>query len=122
MPPLLEVKNLGVTFNQGNNSINAVKNVSFKLDKKNIGNSGESGSGKSITAKSIMGLLPDSPAPVISGEISFNNQNLTQFNSKAFQKIRGKDIAMIFQDPISSLNPRTTIGKQITEVILQHKK
>ncbi|MCQ9289626.1 ABC transporter ATP-binding protein [Staphylococcus gallinarum] len=123
MPPLLEVKNLGVTFNQGNNSINAVKNVSFKLDKKKIlGIVGESGSGKSITAKSIMGLLPDSPAPVISGEISFNNQNLTQFNSKAFQKIRGKDIAMIFQDPISSLNPRTTIGKQITEVILQHKK
>ncbi|SUM30642.1 Putative glutathione transporter, ATP-binding component [Staphylococcus gallinarum] len=62
MPPLLEVKNLGVTFNQGNNSINAVKNVSFKLDKKKIlGIVGESGSGKSITAKSIMGLLPDSP-------------------------------------------------------------
>ncbi|PNZ56614.1 ABC transporter ATP-binding protein [Staphylococcus casei] len=123
MPTLLEVKNLGVTFNYEETTIQAVKDISFKLDKKKIlGIVGESGSGKSITAKSIMGLLPDYPDHTLSGEIIFNDNHLNNFSNQSFQKIRGKDIAMIFQDPISSLNPRITIGKQITEVILQHKK
>ncbi|TGE16483.1 ABC transporter ATP-binding protein [Staphylococcus petrasii] len=123
MSSLLEVKHLGVTFNYEEQVIEAVKDVSFKLGRKKIlGIVGESGSGKSVTAKSIMGLLPDYPPHTISGDIKFNDDNLAHASKKTFQNIRGKDIAMIFQDPISSLNPRTPIGKQITEVILQHRK
>lgn len=123
MSSLLEVKHLGVTFDYEQKSIKAVKDVTFTLDRKKIlGIVGESGSGKSVTAKSIMGLLPDYPHHTISGEIKFNGKDLSEFSNKAFQNIRGKDISMIFQNPISSLNPRTSIGKQITEVILQHRK
>ena len=77
---------------------------------------------KSITAKSILGLLPDYPDHTLTGEIIFNGQSLTNLSTSALQQIRGKDISMIFQDPLSSLNPRLTIGKQITEVLFQHKR
>lgn len=123
MSSLLEVKHLGVTFNYEEQNIEAVKDVSFRLGRKKIlGIVGESGSGKSVTAKSIMGLLPDYPAHTVTGEIRFDGNNLVDATNQTFQSIRGKDIAMIFQDPISSLNPRTPIGKQIMEVILQHRK
>lgn len=123
MSSLLEVNHLSVTFNYEEQSVEAVKDVSFKLGRKKIlGIVGESGSGKSVTAKSIIGLLPDYPHHTITGDIQFDGDNLTQASQHQFQRIRGKDIAMIFQDPISSLNPRTPIGKQITEVILQHRQ
>lgn len=120
---LLEVNSLNVQFNYDETTVQAVKNVSFELRKKHIlGIVGESGSGKSITAKSILGLLPDYPDHTLTGEIIFNGQSLTNLSTSALQQIRGKDISMIFQDPLSSLNPRLTIGKQITEVLFQHKR
>jgi len=122
MSSFLEVKHLGVSFEYEQHSVKAVQDVSFKLDKKKVlAIVGESGSGKSITAKSIMGLLPDYPQHTLTGEIKFNGKNLLNLSNKAFQGIRGKDIAMIFQDPLSSLNPRMTIGSQIMEVILKHR-
>lgn len=123
MSNLLEVNSLNVQFNYEETTVQAVKNVSFELRKKHIlGIVGESGSGKSITAKSILGLLPDYPDHTLTGEIIFNGQSLTNLSTSALQQIRGKDISMIFQDPLSSLNPRLTIGKQITEVLFQHKR
>ncbi|HDZ7695132.1 TPA: ABC transporter ATP-binding protein, partial [Staphylococcus aureus] len=123
MSNLLEVNSLNVQFNYDETTVQAVKNVSFELRKKHIlGIVGESGSGKSITAKSILGLLPDYPDHTLTGEIIFNGQSLNNLSTSALQQIRGKDISMIFQDPLSSLNPRLTIGKQITEVIFQHKR
>lgn len=123
MSNLLEVNSLNVQFNYDETTVQAVKNVSFELRKKHIlGIVGESGSGKSITAKSILGLLPDYPNHTLTGEIIFNGQSLTNLSTSALQQIRGKDISMIFQDPLSSLNPRLTIGKQITEVLFQHKR
>ena len=123
MSNLLEVNSLNVQFNYDETTVQAVKNVSFELRKKHIlGIVGESGSGKSITAKSILGLLPDYPDHTLTGEIIFNGQSLTNLSTSALQQIRGKDISMIFQDPLSSLNPRLTIGKQITEVLFQHKR
>lgn len=123
MSNLLEVNSLNVQFNYDETTVQAVKNVSFELRKKHIlGIVGESGSGKSITAKSILGLLPDYPDHTLTGEIIFNGQSLNNLSTSALQQIRGKDISMIFQDPLSSLNPRLTIGKQITEVLFQHKR
>lgn len=123
MSNLLEVNSLNVQFNYDETKVQAVKNVSFELRKKHIlGIVGESGSGKSITAKSILGLLPDYPDHSLTGEIIFDGKVLTELTSASLRQIRGKDISMIFQDPLSSLNPRLTIGKQITEVLFQHKR
>lgn len=123
MSNLLKVNSLNVQFNYDETTVQAVKNVSFELRKKHIlGIVGESGSGKSITAKSILGLLPDYPDHTLTGEIIFDGKVLTELTSASLRQIRGKDISMIFQDPLSSLNPRLTIGKQITEVLFQHKR
>ncbi|MBE2133367.1 ABC transporter ATP-binding protein [Staphylococcus argenteus] len=123
MSNLLEVNSLNVQFNYDETKVQAVKNVSFELRKKHIlGIVGESGSGKSITAKSILGLLPDYPDHSLTGEIIFDGKVLTELTSASLRQIRGKDISMIFQDPLSSLNPRLTIGKQIIEVLFQHKR
>ncbi|MGZ1676447.1 ABC transporter ATP-binding protein [Staphylococcus argenteus] len=123
MSNLLEVNSLNVQFNYDETTVQAVKNVSFELRKKHIlGIVGESGSGKSITAKSILGLLPDYPDHTLTGEIIFDGKVLTELTSASLRQIRGKNISMIFQDPLSSLNPRLTIGKQITEVLFQHKR
>ncbi|MDR7619081.1 ABC transporter ATP-binding protein [Staphylococcus argenteus] len=123
MSNLLEVNSLNVQFNYDETTVQAVKNVSFELRKKHIlGIVGESGSGKSITAKSILGLLPDYPDHTLTGEIIFDGKVLTELTSASLRQIRGRDISMIFQDPLSSLNPRLTIGKQITEVLFQHKR
>lgn len=122
MTNLLSVQDLNVTFNYEDTSKHVVKDVSFDLRKKHIlAIVGESGSGKSITAKSILGLLPDFPEHTLTGNIIFNDQKLTDLSPASLRQIRGNEISMIFQDPLSSLNPRTTIGKQITEVLFQHK-
>ena len=83
---------------------------------------GESGSGKSVTAYSILNLVPDPPGKIVSGEIIFKGKDLTKLSGKELQNIRGKEIAMIFQEPMTSLNPVLKIGDQITEAILQHNK
>jgi peptide/nickel transport system ATP-binding protein len=118
---LISIKNLSISFKKDSFERNVVQNVSFSLKKNEIlGIVGESGSGKSVTSLAIMGLLPKHISVISSGEIIFNNQDLTQIDSKAFQKIRGNAIAMIFQEPMSSLNPSMNCGNQVAEVLLRH--
>ena len=86
-----------------------------------LGIVGESGSGKSVTARSIMRLLPSPPSYMKEGEIEFQGENLTQKTEKEMESIRGRDISMIFQDPMTSLNPTIQIGKQIAESLIKHQ-
>jgi oligopeptide transport system ATP-binding protein len=123
MDSLLEVQNLSVSFDTYAGEVKAVQEVSFSvLPGEAIGIVGESGCGKSVTAHSIMGLIPIPPGRTVSGKILFNHTDLLQLPDKAMEKIRGNDIGMIFQDPMSSLNPVLTIGTQITETLQLHKK
>ncbi|MGG6229745.1 ABC transporter ATP-binding protein [Tenacibaculum sp. SDUM215027] len=113
---MLEVKNLEISFK---NSPPVVHNISFDLKKNKIlGIVGESGSGKSVSSLAILGLLPKTAS--IKGELFFNQQNLLNFNENDFRKIRGSQIAMIFQEPMSSLNPTLTCGVQVAEILQQH--
>ncbi|MDY0131464.1 MAG: dipeptide ABC transporter ATP-binding protein [Desulforegulaceae bacterium] len=119
---ILEIKNLDISFNKKvGKSINSVKSLSFTLrQKETLAIVGESGSGKSITAKSIIGLLPKPPFCEVSGEILYKNTDLLKMPESYIQKLRTKKIAMIFQEPMSSLNPLHKIGNQIGEVFLIH--
>ncbi|MGZ9586085.1 ABC transporter ATP-binding protein [Paenibacillus marinisediminis] len=120
--PLLEVNDLHVSFKARGGEVKAVRGVSFHVNPgEAVAIVGESGCGKSVTAQSIMRLLPTPPSFVKHGEIKFNSRNLLSLKEKEMQAIRGKDIGMIFQDPMTSLNPTMTVGKQITEVLTKHK-
>lgn len=120
---ILEVKELSTSFFQGRKEGKAVEKASFSLERGRIlGIVGESGSGKSVTAMSIMQLLGKTRGRVVGGEVLFNGENLLKKRRREMQKIRGKHIAMVFQEPMTSLNPVLTIGEQITETILQHEK
>jgi ABC-type dipeptide/oligopeptide/nickel transport system ATPase component len=111
---LLEVRDLTTAFRTGSGEVTAIENVSFTLEKGEIlGIVGESGSGKSVTALAIMGLLPRPPARILGGSIQFENQDLLQLSDRAMQRLRGPGIAMVFQEPMTSLNPVFTIGEQI---------
>lgn len=122
MSQLLEVKKLSVTFKTHRANISAVNEVSFSLARgEALGIVGESGSGKSTIALSILGLIP-SPPGEIKGQIIFENKNLLTLSHKEMQKIRGSKISMIFQDPLTSLNPLIKIGEQIAETLIIHKK
>ncbi len=113
---LLEVDNLTTAFQTAHGEITAVENVTFRLDAGEIlGIVGESGSGKSVTALTIMGLLPQPPARVAAGEVRFAGQTLTELSDARMQRIRGPGIAIVFQEPMTSLNPSFTIGEQIME-------
>ena len=115
--PILSIDNLSISF--GNNQV--IHSISYVLNKNEIlGIVGESGSGKSVSCLAILGLLPKNISRIDSGRILFHDANLVNLSSKAFQSIRGKKIAMIFQDPMSSLNPSMTCGKQVQEILLQH--
>lgn len=117
---LLDIKNLSVSFFISAGEVKAVDNLSFNLKHGEVlGIVGESGSGKSVSAYSIMGLLSD-PGKIVGGEIIFDGQNIENLDENSYQKIRGNDISIIFQDPMTSLNPVFTIGNQIAEVILLH--
>ncbi len=119
---LLSVKNLKTHFSVGKSIVKAVDGVSFDLEAgKTFAIVGESGSGKSITALSIMGLLPDNLASTDRGEIIFNNNNLINMEEKEMRKIRGNSISMIFQEPMTSLNPVYDLSFQISEVITLHQ-
>jgi oligopeptide transport system ATP-binding protein len=119
---LLEVNNLKTSFFTHLGEVQAVRGVSFSLKKgEAIGIVGESGSGKSVTALSVMKLL-QYPGKIVDGEIIFKGQDIVNFPNKEMLKIRGNEIAMIFQDPMTSLNPVYTIGNQIVEAIVRHQK
>ncbi len=122
MSKILEVKNLHVSFNTHGGEVQAVRGVDFHLDKgETLAIVGESGSGKSVTTKALMRLIPNPPGFIKNGEIHFENKDLATLPEKEMQKIRGKDISMIFQDPMTSLNPTMTIGKQIMEPLVKHQ-
>ena len=123
MSALLEVKNLKTGFRTDDGDFLAVDDISFKLEKgKTLGIVGESGCGKSVTSLSIMRLIPTPPGRIVGGEILFNGKNLLNVSEEEMRKIRGNDIAMIFQEPMTSLNPVFTIGNQISEAIALHQK
>ena len=122
MQPLLEVKNLKTQFVKKKSTVTAVDDVSFSIEKgKILGIVGESGCGKSVTSLSILGLLPDI-GRVADGEILFKGTDLTKLKPAELSRIRGNEIAMIFQDPLTSLNPVLTVGKQLSESFIIHQK
>ena len=121
MEKLLEVKNLCVNFGTYDGEVKAVRGVTFDLHKgETLAIVGESGSGKSVACKTIMRIL-SSNGYIKNGQILFDGKDLTKISEKDMEKVRGKDIAMIFQDPMTSLNPTMTIGKQIMEPIIKHQ-
>ncbi|MGG3623063.1 ABC transporter ATP-binding protein [Bacillus gobiensis] len=123
MERVLEVKDLHVTFTTYGGTIQAVRGVSFSLNKgETFAIVGESGCGKSVTSQSIMGLLPSYSAKITKGSILFKGTDLTQVSEKEIRTIRGAEISMIFQDPMTALNPTLTVGEQLMEAVLQHKK
>lgn len=119
---LLEIKNLNVTFHSDGKTVHAVKNLNLTIPhSKTMGLVGESGSGKSVTSLAIMRLLPDHKGISVTGEILYKGQNLLDLNMKEMRKVRGNKISMIFQEPMTSLNPVLTVGQQIDEAILLHE-
>ena len=120
--PILQVKDLTVSFNAFAGKVQAVRGVSFDLNKgETLCIVGESGSGKSVTNKAIMGILSKN-AVIDRGEILYDGMDLTKLTEEQFCQIRGKRIAMVFQDPLSALNPIMKVGKQITETLCVHQK
>ncbi|GER67363.1 ABC transporter ATP-binding protein [Weizmannia acidilactici] len=123
MENILEVKDLNISFHTFAGEVQAIRGVNFTLKKgETLAIVGESGSGKSVTTKAIMRLLPPNNSEIKSGEILFNGIDIVKASERKMQTIRGKDISMIFQDPMTSLNPTMTIGKQIMEPLLKHQK
>lgn len=119
----LEIKDLVVEYTSGGSVVHAVNGVSLSLNKgETLGLVGETGAGKTTIAKSILRILPDPPAKVRSGEILLNGKDLLKAPEKDMLQVRGNQIAMIFQDPMTALNPTMTIGSQITEVVMLHNK
>jgi len=122
MEKILEVKNLKISFRTSNGNVKAVRDISFDLEKgKTLAIVGESGSGKSVTSKAILGILAGNSI-VEGGEIIYDGKDLLKISEEEMCKIRGDEISMIFQDPLSSLNPIVKIGKQITEAMLLKNK
>ncbi|MEC9292721.1 MAG: ABC transporter ATP-binding protein [Chloroflexota bacterium] len=121
MSTLLDVKNLSTHFNTSAGTIKAVNDVSFKLrEGETLGLVGESGCGKSVTALSIMRLVPSPPGRIVSGDVIFQDQNLLKISEEEMQNVRGRDIGMIFQEPMTSLNPVLSIGRQLREPLELH--
>lgn len=120
---ILEVRNLEIRYVTDEETVYAVNDISFALQKgESIGLVGETGAGKTTTALGIMGLVPDPPGEVVAGSIMFEGKDLLQLSEKQMREIRGGKISMIFQDPMTSLNPVMTVGEQIAEVVLLHNK
>lgn len=119
---ILDVKDLGITFYTDQGALPAVQEVSFSVHKQEtLGVVGESGCGKSMTALSLIQLIPSPPGKITAGEIIYKGEDLLKKSEEEMRKIRGKEISMIFQEPMTSLNPVITVGKQIMEAILTHE-
>lgn len=122
MKTILEIKNIGIEFENGERTVQAVKDVSFSLGEGEIlAIVGETGCGKTVLCKSIIGLL-SKKGKVTSGEIFLGRRNLLTMTEREMNQIRGKEIAMVFQEPMAALNPVYTIGKQIEESLMVHQK
>jgi len=122
MKKILEVKDLSVNFDSFGGEVKAIRGVTFDLhEKETLAIVGESGSGKSVTAQSLMRLIPMPPGKFADGSIKFEGEDLIEKSEKQMESIRGKEISMIFQDPMTSLNPTMTIGKQIAESLIKHQ-
>lgn len=123
MAPLLDVRNLETQFKTQDGVVKAVNNVSFYVNRgETLGIVGESGSGKSVTSLSVMRLIPNPPGRITGGEVMFDGQDLLKLSEEAMRELRGNRIAMIFQDPMTSLNPVLTVGQQIIESLVLHLK
>lgn len=122
MEKILEVKNLEVSFQTYGGQVKAVRGVSFDLHKgETLAIVGESGSGKSVTSQTIMKLIPMPPGKITGGQILFSGEDIVPKTEKQMENIRGKEISMIFQDPMTSLNPTMKVGMQIMEVLIKHQ-
>src|SRR5438874_12536085 len=120
--PLLEIKDLDVAFETNRGDVRPVRDVSLAIyPGQTVALVGESGCGKSVTAMSILRLIPSPPGKVLGGEIRFDSRDLLRLSEREMRSVRGKDIAMIFQEPMTSLNPVYTIGDQIVEAITLHQ-
>lgn len=119
---LLEVKNLKISLKTQGGTVQAVRGISFSLESKDtLAIVGESGSGKTMTVKGIMKLLPQNGS-IVGGQVIFGGRDITDCSDRQMRKLNGSEISMIFQDPMTSLNPTMTIGKQIVEVLKEHEK
>lgn len=122
MKPLLEVKNLQVSFHTQAGVVKAVRGVDFTVNEgETLAIVGESGSGKSVTSKAIMKLLPEKIATYDGGQVLFDGQNLLEAPERRMEVVRGSEIAMVFQDPMTALNPTMTIGRQVAESVIKHQ-
>src|SRR5690242_10537875 len=122
VPPLLEVKDLHTEFRTGAGIVRAVDGISYTVDPgETVAIVGESGSGKSVGALSIMRLIPDPPGRITGGEVWFAGRDLMTLSEEEMRRMRGSEIGMVFQEPMTSLNPVLTIGRQITETLEQHR-
>jgi oligopeptide/dipeptide ABC transporter ATP-binding protein len=122
MPPLLEVRGLHTEFRTGAGIVRAVDGISYTVEAgETVAVVGESGSGKSVGALSIMRLIPNPPGEIVSGEVLFDGRDLRLLSEAEMREVRGRDIGMVFQEPMTSLNPVLTIGRQITETLEQHQ-
>lgn len=123
MTALLDLKNIVVEFTTDRGVIRALDNVSFSLERgETLGVVGESGCGKSVTALTIMQLIPDPPGKCVNGQVMFNDRNLLSLSEREMRKVRGREVSMIFQEPMTALNPVFTIGNQLIGVIRDHQK
>ena len=121
MKPLLDVRNLSVIFHTRAGDVHAVEDVSYTLEAgESLAIVGESGSGKSVSALSLLGLVPR-PGTVENGQLFFKERDLLKLSDKELQRLRGREIAMVFQDPMTSLNPVLTVGHQLTEALVWHQ-
>ena len=119
---ILELKNVVYSFKTYGGEVKAVRDVSFDVRAGEVlGIVGESGCGKSVTAQCILRLNPEPPGFFEGGEIIYKGENILEMDNKAIRKIRGGEIGFVFQDPMTSLNPTMTVGKQITEILLEHE-
>src|ERR1700751_83064 len=122
LPPLLEIRTLHTEFRTGAGVVPAVAGISYTVERgETVAIVGESGSGKTASALSLLRLIPDPPGRITKGEIIFAGRDLRRLSEEEIRQVRGSDIGMIFQEPMTSLNPVLTIGRQITETIKQHR-
>jgi oligopeptide transport system ATP-binding protein len=121
--PLLEIKNLTVQFHTADGTVHAINDISYYINKgETVAIVGESGCGKSVSVMSILGLIPQPPGEILHGEALYKGQNLLSMSEDELIAFRGQEIGLIFQDPMTSLNPTLTMEKQLTEAIIKHKE